>query len=133
MSYLDKILNEISFSFARSSGSGGQNVNKVNTKALLSWPIAENENLDIRLIKRFEKKYQKFIYDGVFKISSQRYRSQQMNKEDCLEKLKQMLVSASKEPRKRKKTKPSKSAIEKRIKNKKLNSVKKNLRSEKHY
>lgn len=133
MNFVKKIEHEISFSFSKSSGAGGQNVNKVNTKATLSWNFSESLILSERIKSRFEKKYSKFLFSGVFKISSQRSRSQQFNKDDCLEKLNQMLIHASKEPKRRKKTKKPKSAIEKRIKNKKINSLKKQFRTEKHY
>lgn len=121
------------FTYSRSSGAGGQNVNKVNTKATLSWNFRENLSLTKKLKDRFEKKFSKYIYSGVFKISSQRSRSQQFNKDDCLEKLNQMLIHASKEPKRRKKTNKPKSANDKRIKNKKINSLKKQFRTEKHY
>ncbi len=113
---------EYSFSYSRSAGAGGQNINKLNTKVTLIWNINET-SLNSRVLERFRNSFGQFITnDGVFKVTSQRYRTQSKNKKDCLEKLKEMLNSVRSEPKKRKKTKPKKAAIEKRLKDKKSKS-----------
>ena len=116
---------EIQFRFARSSGPGGQNVNKVNSKVLLRWNVeASALREDIKL--RFREKYpQEITKAGDVVITSEQYRDQSRNKEVCLERLYSMLSSVRLPPKKRKKTKPSRSAKEKRITQKKQIGAKK--------
>lgn len=122
-------LREFDFSFVRSSGPGGQNVNKLNTKAQLRWDVTSSEHLSDAVRQRFLKKYRRRITkEGELVITSQRFRDQGRNVADCLEKLRAMLLEVAAAPKKRKRTKPSRSAREKRLKEKREQSDKKQRR-----
>lgn len=129
MKYLiDK--SELNFSFARSSGPGGQNVNKVNSKAILHWSIKNNRTLAPEVKSRFVERYKNKINSkGEVVIAFDNSRDQQRNIELCCERLNEMILSVLVPPKKRKKTKPTKAAKEKRIKSKKLKSAVKKQRS----
>jgi len=128
----DKIqipLTELTFSFSRSSGPGGQNVNKVNTKATLRWPVAISPHLDEGVRERFLEKYRRRVTsEGEFVLHSQRFRDQGRNVADCLDKLRQMLLEVAAAPTVRKKTKPSRAKVQKRLDNKRHRSEKKQSR-----
>jgi len=129
---MDKIkipFSEFEFSFARSSGAGGQNINKVNTKAVMYWDIDQSESISFDIKQRFKVRFPHFIVDGgKVLITSQKNRTQKMNIDDCIEKLLVMLEEVRFPPKPRKKTKPKRSAVEKRLKTKKLDSDKKRMR-----
>lgn len=119
-------LAEFEFTFARSSGPGGQNVNKVNSKALLRWPVRASAALPEAVRGRFLQAFgTRVTSEGDLLISSQRYRDQGRNVEDCLEKLRVMLAQAAAPPVRRKRTKPSRGSIERRLQTKRLRSEKK--------
>ena len=85
---------EFEFSFARSGGPGGQNVNKVNSKAILHWDITSSPSITAPMKNRFLEKYgSRLTLEGVLVLSSQQHRDQITNVEECLEKLKEMLES----------------------------------------
>lgn len=122
-------LSELKFTFSRSSGPGGQNVNKVNTKAHLRWAIHDSDALpeDVRL--RFVARYSRRIAaNGDLLITSQRYRDRGRNIADCHEKLRDLVLSVATAPRKRKPTKPSKGSKIRRRKAKEAKSQKKQMR-----
>ena len=122
-------LDEFSFTFMRSSGPGGQNVNKVNTKVRLRWPIIASETLRDDVKQRFLAKYRRRITsEGDFVISSQRYRDQRRNIDDCLNKLRDLLADVATAPTRRKKTKPSRSSVRRRLADKRRHSEKKQRR-----
>jgi ribosome-associated protein len=125
-------LSEISISFIRSSGPGGQHVNKTSTQAELVFDLGNspsiNESDKAWLISRMATKLDS---SGTLRVTSQEYRSQLRNKQDALEKLEAMLKSAITRPKPRKKSKPSRSAVETRIRSKKKAGEKKRLRQEK--
>lgn len=123
--------NELNFSFSTSSGKGGQNVNRVNTKATLTWDLENSEACNSQVKKRFKEKFPRFISDDMVVIHSQKYRSQKQNIGDCISKLQECLDEVERPPKIRKKTKPKKSAIKKRLNNKAKQGEKKKLRSEK--
>jgi len=132
MSSLFKIpYSEYKFTFSRSSGAGGQNVNKLNTKATLTWDMHASENCPIGTKKRFEQKYQQYIVGNKVVITSQKHRSQSQNIDDCIAKLHELLMSVRYAPKARKATKPTKGSVRKRLDSKKKLSSKKRLRSEK--
>jgi ribosome-associated protein len=119
-------LTEFEFSFARSSGPGGQNVNKVNSKAWLRWPVLASPSLPPAVRERFLAKYRNRVTaEGDLMLASQRYRDQGRNIDDCLEKLRAMLAEAATPPVRRKKTKPSRGSIERRLEGKREKSRKK--------
>lgn len=120
---------EFELSYVRSSGPGGQNVNKVNSKAVLRWNIYESPSLPVgvraRLLLRLRSQ---ITTEGILIITSDRFRDQIRNREDCFEKLKSALSAAATPPPIRKKTKPSRSS-QLRIKDAKdRHSQKKHLR-----
>ena len=119
-------LREFEFSFARSSGPGGQNVNKVNTKATLIWEFDKSPSIPEAIKARFRERFGRRINkEGQVIIVSQRFRDQGRNVADCLAKLQEMLQSVEKAPRKRMPTKPSKRAKQRRLDEKKKHSQKK--------
>ena len=110
-------ISELRFTFSRSSGPGGQNVNKVNSKAQLRWPVTTTDCLPPDVKERFlALNRRRITVDGDFVLTSQRSRDQRRNVEDCLEKLRELLLAAAARPRPRKKTRPGRSAIERRLK-----------------
>jgi ribosome-associated protein len=120
---------EFEFTYARSSGPGGQNVNKVNSKAVLRWQATKSPSLPEAVRTRFLAKYgSRLTGDGELLITSERYRDQPRNIDDCLEKLREMLLSVAVAPKKRKKTKPSRASKERRLDSKKRDSTKKQNR-----
>jgi ribosome-associated protein len=117
---------EIRFSFVRSSGPGGQNVNKVASKAVLRWPVAASRSLTDEVRSRLLARYGRRINDrGELVLSSQRYRDQAKNIDDCLAKLRNLILSAAKAPRPRKKTRPTKASREARLRHKRETTEKK--------
>ena len=94
--------------FARSGGPGGQNVNKVASKATLIWSITLSPEVPADVKLRLAALYPSyFTKDGVLQVTSQRHRDQERNRQDCMDKLRVMLIHALHVPRVRKKTKPS--------------------------
>lgn len=123
---------ELHFTFARSSGPGGQHVNKTATKAVLRWPLKESPHLPEGVRNRFVRRYaNRITSEGELLLNSQRYRDQARNVEDCLEKLRAMLAGVAYPPKKRKPTRPSKASKERRLKEKKRRSQRKQLRQSK--
>jgi ribosome-associated protein len=115
---------ELSWSFARSGGPGGQNVNKVASKAVLRWLVAANTTLapDVKNRLRLQQK-RFFTLDGVLIITSQRHRDQERNREDCLAKLRALIVQALAVPKERKKTRPSRGSKRRRVEDKRRRAV----------
>jgi ribosome-associated protein len=124
------ILSEVSYKSSRSGGKGGQNVNKVETKIELSFDILNssflNENEKKRLLEKLRNRIDK---NGILKITSQIERSQYLNKLRVNQKIIELLELGLKKEKKRIKTKASKLSKEARIKEKKIISDKKALRS----
>ncbi len=86
-------LSEVRFATSRSSGPGGQNVNKVATKAVLHWDVAHSRSLPESVRERFMAKYHRRITkEGELVLQSQRFRDRGRNVADCTEKLRQMLL-----------------------------------------
>jgi ribosome-associated protein len=114
---------ELDFSFARSSGPGGQNVNKTETKATLRWPVATSRALPEDVRARFLRAYAtRITVDGVLVLSSQRHRERARNIEECRAKLAEMLRAVAKPRRKRRPTKPGRGAVEARLEAKRRRS-----------
>lgn len=122
---------EFEFTFVRSSGPGGQNVNKVNTKAVLRWCVMTSRGLPDGVRERVLARFRSRITaEGELILTSQRYRDQSRNQQDCLEKLRAMLVEAAHVPKPRKKTRISRAAKERRLKDKRETSRRKAGRSD---
>ncbi|MDK2979330.1 MAG: ribosome-associated protein [Bacteroidales bacterium] len=125
----DLIPNELVFKAVRSSGSGGQNVNKVSTKVELRFDIAHSEFLTgDEKARIFKKLKNRISNEGILIITSDTERTQLRNKNKAIELFFDLLEQALKKPKKRKKTKPTRASKEKRLKEKKVQSEKKQLR-----
>jgi ribosome-associated protein len=126
---VNSILPEITFATSRSSGPGGQNVNKVNSKVTLQWNVSQSSAITVEEKEIIQLKLASIITkDGFLQITSQEKRSQLQNKEAVIQKLEKLLIKAFEKKKARKPTKPSKAAKQKRIQQKKLRGEKKKWR-----
>ncbi|MCC9604727.1 aminoacyl-tRNA hydrolase [Blastopirellula sp. JC732] len=122
-------LAELKFTFARSSGPGGQNVNKVNSKAMLRWAFDQSEHIDDRVKERLRTRWGGRINkNGEIVISDDNSRDQRTNIESCLEKLRVILLDCAAREKTRRATRPSRGSIERRITDKKQRSETKRMR-----
>jgi ribosome-associated protein len=125
-------LRELAFRFARSGGAGGQNVNKVSSKAALRWDVRGSASLPSGVRDRFLLRFRNRITaDGILVLQSQRYRDQGRNVADCLEKLRAMLLEVASEPEPRRPTRPAAAVREKRLREKRARAETKRRRSRK--
>jgi ribosome-associated protein len=121
---------QLRFGFSRSSGPGGQNVNKVNTKTELRVNLAALHGMSDRALARFRTLAgRRLLDDGDILLTADTQRTQESNRRACLEKLRDLINLALVEPKKRKKSKPSKAAKKRRLESKKKLSDKKKSRS----
>lgn len=118
-----KILSELDFKAVRSSGAGGQNVNKVSSKVVLSFDIPKSEALSDEekelLIKNLSSR---LTTENILILNSDEDRSQLKNKENAIKRFLEIITKALIVPKKRKPTKVPRSVIEKRIKAKRNQS-----------
>ena len=124
----EAIHKEGKFSFSRSGGPGGQNVNKVNTKVLLTLSLDSLNCLSEEELERVKVKLDNRINsEGELYIQFQEERSQLMNREKAVERLVELISQALIVKKKRKKTRPGRSAVQRRLDGKKkLSNKKKN-------
>ena len=120
---------ELTYKTSRSSGAGGQNVNKVETSVTVLWKVADTEffsNEEIELIS--EKLKNRINLDGILQLTVSESRTQLQNKKIATDKILELVEKSLFKPKPRKATKPSKRQIEKRITAKKQISDKKENR-----
>jgi ribosome-associated protein len=119
-------VNEFDFTFARSGGPGGQNVNKVSSKAILRWRIVDSPSLAEEFRARFVERFSNRITtDGDLVISSQKFRDQYQNIQDCIDKVRSMLYVVANPPKPRRATKPTAASKLRRVEGKREASQKK--------
>ena len=122
-------LDEFRFEFARSGGPGGQNVNKVNSKAVLRWKPAESPSLPLavrdRLLRAVASRLTK---EGELLVTSQLTRDQGRNVEDCLDKVRELVLAAARPPRPRRPSRPTLASKVRRVEAKLRRSTTKRLR-----
>ncbi|TDE46986.1 aminoacyl-tRNA hydrolase [Flavobacterium rhamnosiphilum] len=126
----EKILSELSFKAVRSSGAGGQNVNKVSSKVVLTFDVQHSQALTEEEKLLIETKLSsRLTTDAVLILNCDEDRSQFRNKEIVIKRFLELIKNALLIPKERKATKIPKSVIRKRIKDKKnVSEVKKNRR-----
>ncbi|SFS63315.1 alternative ribosome rescue aminoacyl-tRNA hydrolase ArfB [Lutibacter maritimus] len=126
---LERIIHELNFKAVRSSGAGGQHVNKVSSKIELIFDLQNSSELTddekILLTKNLQSKLTK---ENVLLLQCDESRSQHKNKEIVIKRFLELIKNGLKVPKKRKATKPTKSSVEKRIEKKKNIALKKVLR-----
>ena len=123
------LIHELIFTTSRSSGPGGQNVNKVNSKVTLKFDVLRSSVLSQEQKELITKKLStRITAEGKLVLTSQENRSQIQNKEDVLFKLNDLLTKIFTLRKVRKATKPNKAAKHARIKSKKIRSEKKQWR-----
>jgi ribosome-associated protein len=126
--FLDLDPDDIVYSFVRSSGPGGQNVNKVATACELRFNLAGSAlppDVKARLVPLAGSKLTK---DGVLIIQADRFRSQEMNREDALSRLVDLVKKAAVRPKRRIATRPTRASKEKRLEGKQKRSGVKKMR-----
>jgi ribosome-associated protein len=120
---------EFRFEFSRSGGPGGQNVNKVNSRVVLRWRPGDSPSLPAPVrVRLLQKVASKLTVDGELLISSQKTRDQARNIDDCLEKLRQLVLMAAHPPRPRRASRPTLASRLRRAESKARRSDTKRLR-----
>ena len=122
---------ELQWVYVQSSGPGGQNVNKVATAVQLRFDVVHSASLPEEVRGRLARLAgRRFTQDGVLIIEAKRYRTQEKNRQDALERLATLLEKASEKPKTRHKTKPTKTSQQRRLARKRHQSEIKRLRGE---
>jgi len=117
---------ELDFSFARSSAPGGQNVNKVNSKAVLRWNLQESQAISQAVKDRFRARFpSRITVEGDVVIHSDEHREQGRNVDACVEKLQAMVAQVLVPPKPRRATRPSKGSVKRRLNDKSVQGKKK--------
>lgn len=120
---------QLEVTVSRSSGPGGQNVNKVNSKVTMRWQVRDQPLIDPGWRKRLLARHGgKVNARGELVLSSDRYREQPRNIGDCRQKLKSFLLECQAPPKPRKETRPSAGSKRRRLEKKQQQSQKKRLR-----
>ena len=119
----------LQFRYARSSGPGGQNVNKLNTKATLTVVLSDlASHLPLDAVDRLARQARAYVTEAGLQISCDESRSQVANRDACIERLVAMIRQALVRPKKRRPTKPTRASRERRLTGKQQRGEKKRLR-----
>lgn len=119
-------LREFQFTYSRSGGPGGQNVNKVNSRVQLHWDLSKTTSVPADILVRLKRQHKRRISaDDQLYLASQRFRDQGRNVADVLNKLAEMIRAAAIPPKKRKPTRITPHQKQRRLDNKRRQSEKK--------
>ncbi len=122
-------VDDVRLQYARSSGPGGQNVNKVNTKTELWIPVNAIVGLkDGARVRLTQLAGHRLTQAGELHIAADNHRTQEANRAEAFDRLRELLLQAMHEPKRRRKTKPSRAAKQRRIDSKKRRSTVKSNR-----
>jgi len=125
---------EMRVSFSRSSGAGGQNVNKTSTKVVVHWPIGKSRVFTWEEKQRiFLKLTNRINFNGELVVSSEEERSQPQNRAKAVARLRALVVQALRVPKKRRPTKPTKISKIRRLETKKKHSQAKSSRRKSNF
>lgn len=125
---------ELTFDFIRAAGPGGQNINKVATAAQLRFNVWANSSLPVDVKARLVKLAGKRITsEGVLIIEARRFRTQEQNRADAIERFVALVRKSLEAPKPRKKTRPTAGSREKRLQSKKKRSEVKRARGNKSF
>lgn len=120
---------EIQIQFMRASGPGGQHVNKTATAVQLRFDIKNSLSLPVDIRERLLRfPDRRITADGVLVITARRFRSQDQNRQDAVQRLVDLIQKSAAKPRRRRKTKPSRASIKRRLENKRRHGAKKGMR-----
>lgn len=122
---------EIQVEYVQSSGPGGQNVNKVATAAQLRFDVRSSPSLPEDVRRRLERLAGKRLTStGVLMIEARRYRTQEQNRQDAIDRLAALVRKAAEKPKTRRKTRPTAASVQKRLEGKRRRSEIKRMRQD---